>query len=97
LIAPMIRTDKLRHALYALHSIMTHARLMAYERRDHDLIAEVLDWAELLPGYIDAERDCTDRFRSALKVITSCDPRLSSVLIRFDDAEEPYWHGEDRD
>ena len=45
----MISPDKHRSALWALNAILVAARTMAYEKADHECIADVLDVAEYLP------------------------------------------------
>jgi hypothetical protein len=91
----MITPAKQRHALYAMHLVLVYARSMAYEGTAQARIADVLDWAELLPGCIDAKKDCTHRFRSALEAIVEKEPAFAPVLAAFDRDVEPRWHGED--
>jgi hypothetical protein len=53
----MVRTEKADQALQALHRVLIGARLMAYQEESHSRIADVLDWAELLPRYLAARDD----------------------------------------
>lgn len=84
-----------RHALYALHIVHVSARMMAYERAEHAKLADIFDWAEIMPAYIDAKCDRSKAFRDALIVMTSVDPRFGWALNAFDAADVPRWHGED--
>ena len=83
----MIHAEK--QALQSLHRVLIETRLMALEGQATSAIAEALDWAELLPGYISVERDQTDKFRSALKALVESHPRFQHALHVFDHPPRP--------
>src|SRR5689334_559850 len=66
-----------------LHRILVEARLMALEGRSTARIAEVLDWAELLPQFMAAEGDKTEDFANALDAIVEKQPRFAHVVNAF--------------
>ena len=63
----MIREEKHKNALYALHKIFVKARDMAYKNEDHKIIARLLDYAEILPEMIASENDETERFTESVE------------------------------
>jgi hypothetical protein len=80
----MIRHEKLTDALYALNAVLVEARTMAFEERPHELIARVLDVAELLPMLIARVDDSTAQFREHLEELVSLDEGFGQALQRFD-------------
>ncbi len=52
----MIATDRVRGAVAAIHAVLVTLRTMAYEKADHELMAEALDSAEYLPSLMLEER-----------------------------------------
>lgn len=80
----MIDDEKYEQALLALHRVLIEARMMGLEGESGPAIAEVLDWAELLPGYLGGERENTDDFRNALEAIVEKRPRFTHALRVFD-------------
>jgi hypothetical protein len=65
----MIQADKLDNAFYALQCTITAARKMAYEKKPHKEIADILDATEYLPYLIMNDEDNTRRFREYLVAI----------------------------
>ena len=84
----MIDPKKHFQALQALHRVLVEARTMGLQGESGAEIADVLDWAELLPGFLCGERENTADFRNALKVMADKRPRFSHALCVFD-APEP--------
>ena len=87
----MIDTLKYNQALQALHRVLVEARFMAYEGQDSTKVADVLDWAELLPRLLAAEEDKTSEFRNTLAAIAEADPRFADALSAFDSGERVRW------
>ena len=87
----MIDPKKYDQALHALHTVLISARSMAYEGCNPAKIADVLDWAELLPRFIAAEQDKTAEFRDALEAIAEKQPAFRTVLTVFDRSEPVRW------
>ena len=79
----MVRDDKLYQALQALHYVLIRARSMGYEGRPPREIADVLDWAELLPVHLAAEDDRRGEYRNALSAIAE-KKGFAGVLRVFD-------------
>jgi hypothetical protein len=80
----MIADGRLNDALYALNAVLVQARFMAFEQRPHEIIAQVLDEAELLPMLIARKDDTTDEFRAHLEELIRIDEAFSCALQRFD-------------
>ncbi len=80
----MIRQDKIANALRALNTILVWARKMAYEKANHDDIAEVLDVAELLPMLFLRDEDMTDQFRGLIAEFAPKYNGFAWALQRFD-------------
>lgn len=59
---------------------------MALEGRSTAGIAEVLDWAELLPQFMAAEGDKTEDFVNALEAIVEKQTRFARVVGVFNHA-----------
>jgi hypothetical protein len=56
---------------------------MALSGEESAKIADVLDWAELLPRYIASTEDKTSDFENALEAIASKSPELRDVVEAF--------------
>jgi len=80
----MIDPEKHDQALLALHRVLIEARSMGLEGESGEAIADVLDWAELLPGFLLGERENTDDFRNALQAISEKRSRFKNALRIFD-------------
>ena len=87
----MIDALKQNQALQALHRVLIEARLMAYEEQDSAKMADVLDWAELLPRLLAAEEDKTSEYRSTLAAIAENHPRFAPALTAFESGERVRW------
>ena len=70
-------------ALRALNRVLGEARLMALEDEPGPQIAEVLDWAELLPRFMADARDKTEDFSNALAAIAEKQPRFQHAVGIF--------------
>ncbi len=81
----MIRKGKWKAALMALNSVLVTARYMAYQRRDHDDLAKVLDAAEYLPLLIVSPNDETDHFRGIIAELVDIDVGFQRAVDKFDD------------
>lgn len=86
----MIREEKYKHALYALHQIFVRGRFMAGTKEPYEDIARLLDYAEIMPEYIASENDETDAFVSSLEGIAETFPSFRYILNRFNDDSTPY-------
>jgi hypothetical protein len=80
----MIKAEKQKQALVAIHRILVVARFMAYRNEPTAKIAKVLDCAEILPTLIAASEDRTEEFRSHLKGFASEFAAGTGVLQEFD-------------
>ena len=87
----MVCIEKRDQALQALHRVMTGARFMALTNEATSRIAEVLDWAELLPRYLAAADDKTKQYRDTLVTIAEKAPELDHALAAFDRTECARW------
>jgi hypothetical protein len=87
----MVTAEKKDQALQALHRVLTGARRMALEEQPACKIAEVLDWAELLPRFLAASDDKTAELRNALEAIIEKEPELQHALAAFDRSEPSRW------
>jgi len=83
----VIQSEKQNQALHALHHVLIRTRTLAYQGCDPAHIADILDWAELLPRCIAAEKDQTAEFRNALEAIAEREPTLDVALTIFDQPE----------
>ena len=80
----MIRQDKQKNALMAIHGMLVWLRTRAYERAPHEELAQVLDAAEELPTLFDQKEDKTDYFRSVLADLAARHQGLGNALDYFD-------------
>jgi hypothetical protein len=87
----MIDILKQNQALQALHRVLIEARLMAYEGQDSAKMADVLDWAELLPRLLAADEDKTSEYRNTLAAIAENYPRFTGALTAFESGERVRW------
>jgi hypothetical protein len=83
----MISAEKASLALKAIHELIIQARFMAYNDQDHRVIAELLDYTELLPCLILEQSDRTKEFREVLAQIADTFPICGAALQRFDENE----------
>ena len=81
----MIRQGKWKSSLFALNSVLVTARAMAYERRNHDDLANVLDAAEYLAILIVSPNDETDMFRATIAGLVDIDERFRHAVEKFDE------------
>jgi hypothetical protein len=85
----MIPPEKQHQAFRALHRVLIRTRLMGYEGKPPREIADVLDWAELLPVHLAADEDRTGEFRNVLAAIDSGRPGFEGLLAIFDSDKRP--------
>jgi len=64
---------------------------MALEDEPTAEIAEVLDWAELLPKLTAASSDKTEEFRGALDAIVEKHPRFGHAVQAFERPQPVRW------
>lgn len=86
----MIRKEKHNHALFALHQIFVRGRFMAYKNEPYKDIAELLDYAEIMPEYIASEKDETEAFLRSLEGIVETFPHFRYILDGFNSDANPY-------
>ena len=79
----MIDPEKIDQAYQALHRVLVEARLMALDDEPAAKIAEILDWAELLPRHMAAPVDKTAEFQDTLEAIVEKDSRFAHALNVF--------------
>jgi hypothetical protein len=87
----MIKPEKFKGALYALHYIMVQARWMAYQNEESKKIAKLLDWGEILPSFISSSEDHTERFRQYLQAIAHEFPACTHALTIFNEGPPEGW------
>jgi hypothetical protein len=87
----MIDAPKHTNALRALHLVLCHARTMALTGEEGAKIADVLDWAELLPRFIASSEDKTSDFENALEAIANKRPELRDVVEAFGSPVPARW------
>jgi hypothetical protein len=63
----MIKAEKERRALKAIHDLICHGRKLAYEGTTSKVLAEFMDNLEYLPALMLQESDTTDIFEEYLK------------------------------
>ena len=87
----MIDPEKSDQALQALHRVLVETRLMALDGEPTSDIAEVLDWAELLPRLIATEGDKTEEFRDTLEAIVEKNSRFTHAVRAFARPQPVRW------
>jgi len=87
----MIDPEKTDQAYQALHRVLVETRLMALDDEPTAKIAEILDWAELLPRHMAARDDKTAEFRDTLEAIVEKDARFSHALRAFAKPQPVRW------
>ena len=87
----MIREEKYKNALYALHKVFVKARDMAYKNEDHKIIARLLDYAEILPEMIASENDETERFTRFIEAIVVAIPACEYILQGYNSDLSDRW------
>lgn len=83
----MVERSKEKQALYLLQWVLWQARSMALHGQAGETIAEILDWAELMPSYIGSEKDQTTDFQEVLDALAEKFPEWQEVLRTFGCAE----------
>lgn len=58
----MIQKDKVKKSLKLIHNLILKARIMAYQKEEHSVIASFLDDVEYLQALLLSENDCTNIF-----------------------------------
>lgn len=84
----MIKSEKVPNAFYALQGVIIRARLMALTSSEG--VADLLDYAEMLPRFIASDEDQTEKFRAYLDEIAER-YKCAYVLERFDEPIPPAW------
>jgi hypothetical protein len=80
----MIRANKTKAALLAIHAVLVRARYLAYKKEPVERIARILDIAELLPMLILRDEEMTDTFREHIAGLSQLDPGFKLALQKFD-------------
>lgn len=82
----MIQTQNIPSALMAIHRSLVIARSMALAGADANQLARVLDWIEVLPTLLSAERqgDSTTEFREILSGLGNEFSAFAGILRDFD-------------
>ena len=79
----MIAREKYKNAVYAIHLILVRARFMAYKGEPYEDIANILDYAEILPRYLISDEDETNSFLRNLEGLSEQYPFCSHILEQF--------------
>jgi hypothetical protein len=87
----VVKPEKLKNALYAIHFVLIIGRAMAYNGDETKMIAKLLDWAEILPMMICSTEDETEKFKQYLEAIAGEFPRCSPALKAFDESPPEGW------
>ena len=87
----MIHPEKSDQAYQALRRVLVETRLMALDDEPSAKIAEILDWAELLPRHMAAPLDKTAEFQDTLEAIVEKDSRFSHALRAFGRTQTARW------
>lgn len=74
-----------------MHRVLIYARAMALDGESSQRIADVLDWAELLPRFLAAEQNRTAEYRDALIAIAEKEPLFNDAVAVFDWSKNPRW------
>lgn len=80
----MIKPEKAKPALSALHLILTRARFMALQKESPEDIATLLDYAEYLPQLLLSDEDVTEMYRGTLQDVAERFPLCRHALEIFD-------------
>lgn len=84
----MIREDKYRHALYALHVFFVSVRNNAAMSGDKRM-SIAFDYLEIIPDYILDEADKTENIRGLIKDLVDLYPDCSHALEVLDQETPP--------
>jgi hypothetical protein len=87
----MIDPEKSDQAFQALHRVLIETRLMALDDEPTAKIAEILDWAELLPRHMASPDDKSAEFQETLEAIVEKDARFSHALRAFARPQPVRW------
>jgi hypothetical protein len=88
----MIVEEKRDQALYAIHQIFIHLKLLAYREESFRVVANILDSAERLPAIMASPDDETSVFRDYLESMARRFPGIEPILESFDQNEiDPWW------
>jgi hypothetical protein len=87
----MVSADKVNVSLYCLHSVIVHARMMAYKNEPAAEISTLLDYAEMLPRLLASAQDATTEFQDYLVAISKRFPRCSYLVDTFANGTPPRW------
>ncbi len=80
----MLRPEKVRPGLYAIHLILVKARYLVGAGVDPSKLHDVLDSAELLPALMARADDATDDFREMLARLGEKHRDFAGVVGNFD-------------
>jgi hypothetical protein len=87
----MVDPKRINNALAAVNAVLVAARAMAYDKRPHAELAEVLDVAEYLPRLLAEPEDRSAEFREQLAGLASKYPSFGVAVDRFDRTDLPPW------
>lgn len=84
----MVRPDKYRHTLRAIHQICVWGRSLARDDAPAERFERVFDWLELIPALIDQPEDNTEQIRDA---ISACADAVGApgIVANFDEVSPP--------
>src|SRR5437588_10173789 len=82
---PLSATE-LRASLRAIQRLLVELRMMAYEKVEHDRIAEFVDWLQNLPEMLMNPGFYEDMFRLSLEHLAGLRPFCSGILAEYGEA-----------
>jgi hypothetical protein len=77
---------EVRASLQAMQRLMVELRMMAYEKVDHDRIADFVDWIHNMPEMLLKPGFYDDMFRLSLEHLATLRPFCSGILADYDQA-----------
>lgn len=87
----MIEPTRMNNALAAVNAVLVATRAMAYEKRSHEELAEILDVAEYLPRLLADPEDKTAEFREQIAGLATKYPSFTFAVERFDNPDLGRW------
>jgi hypothetical protein len=77
---------EVRASLHAMQRLLVELRMMAYEKVDHDRIADFVDWIHNMPEMLLKPGFFEDMFRLSLEHLATMRPFCAGILAEYDRA-----------
>jgi hypothetical protein len=81
---PLTETE-MRASLQAMQRLLVELRVMAYEKVDHKLIADFVDWIHNMPEMLAKPGFYDDMFRASLEYLAGRRPNCRGILAEYDE------------